>query len=175
MKYTTRFLISLLALLVLISAFSSCDGGSWRNDVSAADLSRQVEAALPAGDGFEAVSDSFISASSWGEDYADSMKLVTEYRIFVSANSDMNVDEVGIFRTESAKDAAKIKSFVEKYLEAKKLRMTPLLESYNQAELPKLDCSDVTVGGNYVLYTILNSTDTTTAHSTFEKALQTES
>lgn len=174
MKHIIRSLASLLSLLILLSAFTACDGGNWRNDVAAAEVSRQVEAALPAGDGFESVSDAFISASSWGEDYADYMKLVAEHRIFISANSDMNVDEVGIFRTESAKDASKIKGFVEKYLEAKKLRMTPLLESYNQAELPKLDCAEVTVCGNYVLYTILNATDTTAAHSAFEKSLQAE-
>lgn len=174
MKRTVRYFTFLFTLCIILASLSSCDSGNWRNDVAAADLSSRVESALPAGDGFESVSNAFISASSWGEDYADYMKLVTEYRIFVSSNSDMNVDEVGVFRTESSKDAAKIKSFVEEYLKAKKLHMTPLLESYNQAELPKLECAEITVCGNYVLYTILNAADTTKAHSAFESELQPE-
>ena len=50
--------------------------------------------------------------------------------------------------------------------------MTPLLESYNQPELPKLDCAKVTVCGIYVFYTILDAEDTATAHNAFETAVQ---
>ena len=102
------------------------------------------------------------------------MAKVEDHRITVSAESDMNVDEWGIFRLKNAKDAASFKSFVQTYLEGKQLRMKPLLESYNQAELPKLDCAKVTVCGSYVFYTILNAEDTATAHKAFEDALRVE-
>ena len=150
----------------------SCEGSQvWRDDLSVSALSTEILDALPVEDGWDVVSDDYISPSAWGEDFADYLELVSDHRITVSAESDMNVDEIGIFYVKNAKDANQIKKFVERYLEANKLRMTPLLESYNQDELPKLDCADVSVCGNYVLYTILNASDTTTAHSTFEKTL----
>ena len=175
MKHTSRLLLCTLCALILLFTITACDSsGNWKDDLTAASLTTTVKAALPAGDGWDTVSDDYVSPSAWGEDYADYLALVSDYSITVSAESDMNVDEMGVFRVKDAKDAAKIKSFAEKYLEAKKLRMAPLLESYNQAELPKLDCAEVTVCGSYVLYTILNAEDTTAAHGAFEKALKAE-
>lgn len=174
MKHSLRVLCLLLALMLTLCAFTACDGGNWRDDLTSASLTTTVKAALPAGDGWDTVSDDYVSPSAWGEDYADYLELVSDYVITISAESDMNVDEIGIFHVKDAKDLSKIKSFTEKYLEAKKLRMAPLLESYNQAELPKLDCAEITVCGNYLLYTILGAEDTTAAHSAFEKALKAE-
>ena len=175
MKQTTRILLCALCAVLLIASLAACNKcGNWKDDLTSASLSATVKAALPAGDGWDTVSDDYISPSAWGEDYADYLELVTDYVITISAESDMNVDEMGVFHVENAKDAAKIKSFTQKYLEGKKLRMAPLLESYNQAELPKLDCAKVTVCGNYVLYTILSAEDTTAAHTAFETALKGE-
>lgn len=167
----TRILLSLLLALTLILPLISCDGGAYRDDLTAAQLTDGVTAALPAGDGWRQVSDGYISPSSWGEDYADYLAKVSEYRIVVSENSDMNIDEVGVFVCETEKDAKTVKSFTENYLAAKTLQMTPLLKSYNPDELPKLDNATVTVMGRYVVYTILSSTDTDTAGSAMEKAL----
>ena len=170
MKYT-RVLLSLLLALILILPLVSCDGGKYRDDLTAAQLTDSITAALPAGDGWRQVSNAYISPSSWGEDYADYLAKVSEYRIVVSENSDMNIDEVGVFLCKTEKDAKAVKSFAENYLAAKTLQMTPLLKSYNPDELPKLDNATVTVMGRYVVYTILSSADTATAGSTAEKAL----
>ena len=167
----TRILLSLLLALTLILPLAACNNRSWRDDVTAADLSQSITAALPAGDGWRQVSDGYISPSSWGEDYADYLAKVSEYRIVVSENSDMNIDEVGVFVCKTEKDTKTVKSFAENYLAAKTLQMTPLLKSYNPDELPKLDNATVTVMGRYVVYTILGSADTTTAGSAMEKAL----
>lgn len=175
MKSILRMLSCALCATLLLLSVVACDTSSnWRDDLSAVSVSNSVKAALPAEDGWEAVSDDYISPSAWGESYADYLALVADHSITLSAESDMNVDELGVFHVKDAKDASKIKAFAQKYLEAKKLRMAPLLESYNQAELPKLDCAEVTVCGNYVLYTILSAEDTTAAHSAFEKALKAE-
>ncbi|MBQ4111568.1 MAG: DUF4358 domain-containing protein [Clostridia bacterium] len=171
MKSVTRTLTCLLLALCMLLPLTACGGGNWRTDVSAQSLCDSVIASLPVKDGWRAVTDKYISASSWGEDYATHMEKVTEYRIMVSENSDMNIDEVGIFRCASEKDAKAVAEFAQGYLDTKKLQMTPLLESYNPAELPKLDTATVNVIGCYVLYTILNSSETTTAGSAFEKAL----
>lgn len=171
MKYTLRALLCLLMALVLTLSFAACDGGKWRTDLTAADVSGKVTAALNAPDGWRQVSDGYISASAWGEDYADYLEKVTEYRILVSENSDMNIDEVGIFRCKSEKEAKAVGQFAENYLATKKLQLAPQLESYNPAELPKLDYATVNVMGCYVLYTILDSANTTAAGSALEKAL----
>ncbi len=171
MKYTLRALVCLLMTLCLTLPLVSCDSGSWRDDLTAAQVCNAVTDALPAGDGWRQVSDNYISPSSWGEDYTDYLDKVTEYRIVVSENSDMNIDEVGVFLCKSEKDAKAVKIFCENYLNAKTLQLKPLLESYNPDELPKLDYATVNVMGRYVMYSILSSADTTTAGSAMEKAL----
>ena len=170
MKYT-RVLLSLLLTLTLILPLISCDSGKYRDDLTATQLTDSITAALPAGDGWRQVSEAYVSPSSWGEDYADYLAKVETYRILVSENSDMNVDEVGVFLCKTEKDVKAVKSFAENYLAAKTLQLKPLLESYNPDELPKLDNATVTVMGRYVIYTLLNSADTATAGSTAEKAL----
>ena len=172
MKSIFRLCICALCALLLLSV-TACDSasGNWRDDLTSAALNDTIQAALPAEDGWEGVSDDYISPSAWGEDYADYLALVADHCITLSAESDMNVDEWGIFRLKNAKDAAEFRAFVSTYLEAKALRMKPLLESYNQPELPKLDCAEVTVCGTYVFYTILDAEDTAIAHSAFEKAV----
>ena len=170
MKYT-RVLLSLLLTLTLILPLISCDSGKYRDDLTATQLTDSITAALPAGDGWRQVSEAYVSPSSWGEDYADYLAKVETYRILVSENSDMNVDEVGVFLCKTEEDVKAVKSFAENYLAAKTLQLKPLLESYNPDELPKLDNATVTVMGRYVIYTLLNSADTATAGSTAEKAL----
>ena len=170
MKYT-RVLLSLLLTLTLILPLISCDSGKYRDDLTATQLTDSITAALPAGDGWRQVSDAYISPSSWGEDYADYLAKVEAYRILVSENSDMNVDEVGVFLCKTEKDVKAVKSFAENYLAAKTLQLKPLLESYNPDELPKLDNATVTVMGRYVIYTILSSADTATAGSAAKGAL----
>ena len=171
MKYTLRTLLCLLLALCLALPLTACDSGTWRDDLTAAQLSNSITAALPAGDGWRQVSENYVSPSSWGEDYADYLEKVAEYRIVVSENSDMNIDEVGVFLCKSEKDAKAVKEFCENYLNAKALQLKPLLESYNPDELPKLDYATVNVMGRYVMYSILSSADTTTAGSAMEKAL----
>lgn len=171
MKYTLRALLCLLLALTMTLPMTACDGGSWRDDLTAAQVCNAVTDALPAGDGWRQVGENYVSPSSWGEDYADYLDKVTEYRIVVSENSDMNIDEVGVFLCKSEKDAKAVKTFCESYLDAKALQLKPLLESYNPDEMPKLDYATVNVMGRYVMYTILSSADTTTAGSAMEKTL----
>lgn len=171
MKNTLRTLLCLLLALCMTLPMVACDSGDWRDDLTAAQVCNAVTNALPAEDGWRTVSENYISPSSWGEDYADYLAKVTEYRIVVSENSDMNIDEVGVFLCKSEKDTKAVKEFCENYLNAKALQLKHLLESYNPDELPKLDYATVNVMGRYVMYTILSSADTTTAGSAMEKAL----
>ena len=171
MKHLRRLALLTLCTLLLMLPLTACESTNWKDDLTAASLTATVKSSLPAGDGWETVSDDYVSPSAWGEDYADYLEKVTEYRILVSENSDMNIDEVGIFRCKSEKDAKAVGQFAENYLATKKLQLAPQLESYNPAELPKLDYATVNVMGCYVLYTILDSANTTAAGSALEKAL----
>jgi hypothetical protein len=171
MKYTLRPLLCLLLALCLTLPLISCGGGKYNNGLSAANLCDSITAELATEDGWRAVSDNYISPSSWGEDYADYLEKVAEYRIVVAENAEMNIDEVGVFLCKSEKDAKDIKTFCENYLSAKTLQLTPLLESYNPHELHKLDYAAVTVLGRYVVYTILSPANTASAETAMEKAL----
>ena len=170
MKSLLRVLCMILALCTVLSV-TACGGKSWRDDLTAREVCNSITTALSSADGWRTVSESYISPSSWGEDYADYLAKVSEYTIVVSENSESNIDEVGVFLCKTEKDAASVKKFAESYLEAKKLQLTPLLESYNPDELPKLDYATVQVMGRYVMYSILRSSDTTVAGSTMEKTL----
>lgn len=171
MRYTIRTLLCLLLALCLLVPMTACNSGNWRGDLTATQVRDAVAASLNASDGWKSVSENYISPSSWGEDYADYLDKVTDYSITVSENSDMNIDEIGVFRCKSQADAQAVKTFCENYLATKKLQMTPLLESYNPGELPKLDYAAVNVIGCYVMYTVLDSASTTVAGSAMEKAL----
>ena len=171
MKNTLRTLLCLLLALCMTLPMVSCDGGNWRDDLTAAQVCDSVIAAVPSEDGWRAVSDKYISPSSWGEDYTDYLEKVAEYRIMIAEDESQNINEVGVFLCKSEKDAKAVKEFCESYIAAKTLQMKPLLESYNPDELPKLDYATVNVMGRYVTYTILSSADTTAAGSAMEKTL----
>ena len=175
MKLTLRLLTGTLSVLMLLLFAVSCGGGSqWKDDLTTDALCSGVQAALPAGAGWDSVSEDYISPSTWGEDYTLLLADGILHTIVVSSESDMNIDEIGVFHVKDKGDVKAVKTIVETYLEAKKERMASLLEAYNQAELPKLDCAKVTVCGNYVFYTILNAEDTTAAHNTCKDLLKAE-
>lgn len=171
MKNTLRTLLCLLLALCMTLPMVSCDGGNWRDDLTAAQVCDSVIAAIPSEDGWRTVSDKYISPSSWGEDYTDYLEKVAEYRIMIAEDESQNINEVGVFLCKSEKDAKAVKEFCENYLNAKALQLRPLLESYNPAEITKLDNATVNVMGSYVTYTILSSADTTAAGSAMEKTL----
>jgi hypothetical protein len=173
MKTTLRTALCLLLTLCLLLPLSSC-GETYRDDLTAITACHAVKNALPAGKGWTQVSQGFINGSDWGEDFLDHLDKTSEHCILVSAESDMNIDEIGVFRVAKSSDVKEIEKFVKDYVSAKQIRMKSLLESYNTAELPKLDCAKVTVCGSYVFYTILNAEDTAAAHKAFEDALRVE-
>ena len=171
MRSITRALLALLLGLCLILTAVGCDGGNVRDDLTVENIRLAITPAVEKDSAWVVVDSDFISASTWGEDYEELLSMTAEYVICIASNADMNINEMGIFRFDSAADAKRAKEIVDGYLTATALRMTPLLESYNQAELPKLDNADVTVLGNYLIYTILDSTATTAVHSAFEETL----
>ena len=161
----------LLAVLTVSLLFSAC-GQSYRNDLTAQDVANSVLSALPAGEGRHVAGQGYVSASSFGEKYTDLREKTDGYVIYLSDASDTNIDEIGVFHVVESGDVSGLKKILEEYVKAQQLRLKDLLESYNPDELPKLDNAQVTVCGNYILYTILSDSDTATAKEAFAKALK---
>ncbi len=162
-----------LALLTLsISCVACTDKGNYRDDLTSADVILELETALAGGNGYTPVSDGFISSSNWGEEYTSLLDAVSDWEIRISENKDSNVDEFGVFHVKNPDRVGEVKSIVDSYIATQQLRMTPLLESYNPDEIPKVENAKVLVCGNYVIYTILNTDATAKAQNACKDALK---
>ena len=167
---TAALILSILTLSLTCLACTS--NGNYRDDLSSADVMQKIEAALPAGDGYVAVSDGYISASMWGEEYTALLDAVSDWKICISEKSDSNVDEFGLFHVKNPDKVSEVKSIVESYLAAQQLRLPAILDMYNPDEIPKVENGKVLVCGNYVLYTMLNADATSKAQSACKDALK---
>lgn len=161
-----------LALLLVLAALVSCGGTQYRDDLTSAQVLDSVKAAIPSEEGYRQVSDAYISASTWGENYTVLLENVTDYSIIISEKSDVNIDEVGIFHVSDSAKVEELKAIVETYVEGQTLRFRDLLISYNPDELPKLDEAVVVVCGNYIYYSILSEERTAAARTAFETAVK---
>lgn len=163
----------ILTLITLSLACVACAGnGNYRDDLTSSDVMQKIEAALPAGDGYTPVSDGFISSSTWGEEYTALLDAVSDRKICISAKSDSNVDEFGVFHVKNPDRVSEVKGIVESYIEAQQLRLPAILDMYNPDEIPKVENAKVLVCGNYVLYTILDTDATAKAQSACKEALK---
>ncbi len=166
-----RFFALSLAMLMILTVLVSCGGDKYRNDLTSAQVMDQIKAVIPTEEGYRQVSDGYISASMWGENYTVLLDNTTDHCIIVSEKSDVNIDEVGVFHVKDSAKVEDLKAIVEAYVEGQTLRFRDLLISYNPDELPKLDEATVVVCGNYIYYSILSEAGTATAKTAFEKAL----
>ena len=169
-----RILPLLLAVLMLLSVFTSCNGTKYKDDLTSAQVMESIKTAIPSEEGYRQVSDAYISASTWGDNYQTLLSNVHDYHIIVSEQSDINIDEVGVFHVKDSAKIDELKAVVETYVEGQALRYRDLLVSYNPDELPKLDEITVWVCGNYIYYSILSEARTTAAKAAFETTLKTE-
>lgn len=167
----------LLVTVISVSLFS-CRRGTVtpvRDDLSADALMETVvgsiSATASAADGYVSVSEGYINASMWGEDYERLSEALSDYAICISGHSDMNIDELGIFLVKDDYDPVEIADIARDYLQSQCLRYRSLLEAYNPAELPKTAGGEVLICGRYVLYTLLDSTATSQAQVSFKHAL----
>ena len=169
-----RLLLLSLVLLMTLSLLTACGGEKYRNDLTSAQVMESITAAIPSEEGYRQVSDSYISASMWGENYAVLLENSADYYIILSEKSDVNIDEVGVFHVKDSAKVEELKAIVETYVEGQTLRFRDLLASYNPDELPKLDEATVEVRGNYIYYSILSEDATVKALAAFESALKAE-
>lgn len=169
--HTKGFFGSVLLLIPLLCLLTACRGESYRNDLSSAAVMDEILDELDAEDDYRPVGDSFVSASSFGEDYATFLSLLTDHRIVVAINADSNVNEMGVFHVSDPAHVAAAEAVVQDYVAAQQVRLPDYLSMYNPAEIPKVENAAVRVCGQYILYTVLDSQETREAHDAFHDAL----
>lgn len=160
-----------LAVFIIFTLLTACGDKQYRDDLTSVSVMDSIKAAIPSEEGYRQVSDGYISASAWGENYTVLLENTTDHCIIVSEKSDVNIDEVGVFHVKDSAQVEEIKIIVEAYVEGQTLRLRDLLASYNPNELPKLDEATVVVHGNYIYYSILSEVRTSAAQTAFENAV----
>lgn len=166
-----KILVTVLALCMMLTVFCACEKDHYRTDLTSAEVMSSILAAIPQENGYKQVSEQYISSSTWGKDYQMLLDKVVDYHIVIAEDSDMNINEIGVFRVKDAKDVATLAAIVETFIIGQTTRYLSLLEAYNPAEIPKLDEAEVEVCGTYIYYSILSDANTDKAEDAFESAV----
>lgn len=161
-----RFVSALLALLLSLS-LTACGSkkSDYRDDVSAASLSDTVSAIIPVESGYDLSDDDFLTYHFEGNTAIDDYVIAAS-----SASSDVN--EYGILHVNDPDKVEEIRRLADVYLTVQRDFLSSFLNTYNAAEMDKLDQMSVKVFGNYVVYTILSKEDTAAVHEAVEEALK---
>lgn len=161
--------ITLIAALLLCLVTALCACTSYRTDVPAADLSAAVLNSVSTQGGYTAADSDFVSLEFTKPEVIDAN--VSEWVICASTSS-QTVDEYGIFRVKEGGDVQAVKDAVLEYVQATQVKLEVYLDMYEPVEKTKLENAQVTVIGNYVVYTILTDQDTAAAQTALKGALK---
>ncbi|MBQ8140829.1 MAG: DUF4358 domain-containing protein [Clostridia bacterium] len=85
-------------------------------------------------------------------------KVPEDFKIIYSTDTG-DIDEIGIFHTNSEAEANELSSATEAYIEEMRETQRAFIASYAPEELPKLDSAEVRTFGNYVVYAITDEDD----------------
>ena len=151
-------LIPILLCLVFIVSLCACNESDYKNDVSSKDIADAIVTSINDADGFTSPDSDFVEFNMEGVS-----ALCEDYTVMLSTVS-ININEFGIFRTKSEKDAEQIAALCQKYIDQK-------VDSYMNGpqylpeEYPKIQNASVKVYGCYVVYTVLTDANTSTVDS----------
>lgn len=159
--------ITLIAALLLCLAMTLTACDSYKSDVEVLDLSSAVLNSVGTQGGFTAMDNDYVALEFAKPDVISAN--VDQWTICASTSS-QTVDEYGIFRVKEGGDVNAVKAEVESYVQSMQVKLEVYLDMYDPAEKTKLENAQVTVFGNYVVYTMLDDADTTAAN----KAVKTE-
>ena len=164
MKHSITKLIAFTLCAVLsLGLLAACGGASVRNDVPVQDLAATMRSAVGMDELLVSLDGTFLGLTG------TEAEQVGEHEILVSGGS--TIDEIGVFKAGTLSVDA-LKALVEDYLSQYTEKRWPMIELYNPSEQPKLTDAEVTVLGDYVMYTILSEADRATAKAAFEAALK---
>ncbi|MBQ7379261.1 MAG: DUF4358 domain-containing protein [Clostridia bacterium] len=161
--------ITLIAALLLCFtlAFTAC-ASSYRSDVAVNDLTSAVLNAVSTTGGFTAADSDYVDLEFAKPDVISAN--VDQWMICASTSSS-TVDEFGIFRVKDGGDVSAVKAEVSDYVQALQVKLEVYLDMYDPAEKTKLENAQVTVYGNYVVFTMLSEADTAALKSVIEDTL----
>lgn len=142
----------ILILSVCLLSLTACARRApvYRTDVEVKTVQEEV-------DGLLYHTDSLISYDP--DDVRFYLELPEEYCndcIVRAQTSSVSIDEYGIFHCRNEEEAEVLEDLLEDYLERSLEGKREWLQSYNPAELQKLERSDVERFGSYVFYGILD-------------------
>lgn len=149
-------LISILLCLVFVVSLCACDkggnttDGKYKNDVAPETLANSIVEAISSPHGFTAPDSDYVEFNMEG-----ASALCKDYCVMLSSMN-INMNEFGIFRAKSEKDAEAVAAICQTYVDTK-------IEGYNPhylpQEYPKIQNGTVKIYGTYVVYTFLTDDD----------------
>ncbi|MDY5940046.1 MAG: DUF4358 domain-containing protein [Eubacteriales bacterium] len=156
-------LIPLLLCAAMLFSLVSCGGAkTYRSDVPVDSLAAAGEACIALRSNLSDATEEFLDF------YLEiDTALCNGFKVRRPSGSSA-IDEYGIFSAKSAEDAETIRGALNKYLKG---RVDAWDTRYDQSEKPKVDGAKTTVYGNYVIYTILSSSEQTAFLSAVEELL----
>lgn len=163
---TAKRLITLaLACLLTLSLVACGKTVNYRDDVSASALSETVSAKIPVDGGYD------LSGADFLTYYFEGNTAIDDFVIAASAASS-DVNEYGILHVNDMEQVAEVETMAQVYLSNQRDFLSTFLNTYNAAEMAKLEEASVRVFGNYVVYTILSEADTQAVMAAVEDMLK---
>ena len=151
MKKTFTFIISLLICAVLLCSCAAKN--TYRDDIPCSDIITALENEMATAGGYVHLGDTELQII-----FGDDISLAKDRSVSYSLLSE-NVDEFGIFKTDSEKSTIELAEECLDYIEEKYENENAFIASYAPEELPKLKDAEVKTFGNYVAFAILNESD----------------
>ena len=165
---TAKRIMSLVLALLLTRPLAACGKTvSYRDDVSVDELSAAVQALIPVEGGYDMSGEDFLK---YYFDF-DHDHTIDGYAIASSAISS-DVNEYGILHVNDPAQVETVAELAQVYLSNQRDFLSSFLNTYNAAELAKLEVMQVKVFGNYVVYVILSEADCEASFDAVEKALK---
>ncbi|MBO7176609.1 MAG: DUF4358 domain-containing protein [Clostridia bacterium] len=159
-----KIAISLAACLLAFSLCACTKTVAYKDDVSAAAISESITAKIPVDGGYDFSDADFLTYYFEGNTAIDDFVIAAS-----SASSDVN--EYGILHVNDIEKVAEIDELAQVYLSNQRDFLSTFVNTYNAAEMAKLESMQVRVFGNYVVFTILSEADTETVMSLVETML----
>ena len=159
-----KIAVSLLACLLAFSLSACTKTIAYKDDVSTAAISESITAKIPVDGGYDFSDADFLTYYFEGNTAIDDFVIAAS-----SASSDVN--EFGILHVNDIEQIAEVDKMAQVYLSNQRDFLSTFLNTYNAAEMAKLESMQVRVFGNYVVYTILSEADTETVMSLVEAML----
>lgn len=160
--------LTLIAALLLCLAMSLNACSSYRDDVAVNDITSAIINNVSTQGGFTATDADYVSLEFANPDVISAN--VSEWMICASTSS-QTVDEFGVFHVKNGGDIDAVTDEIWDYLHAQQVKLEVYLEKYDPAEKPKLQNVQISTYGNYIVYTMLNESDTAATQVAVKDAL----